>query len=231
MLLLKQSTATTVKIGPFLDNATGTAAQGGLAITQADVRLSKNSGNMAQKNSATACVHDEIGIYDCDLDTTDTGTLGRLQLYVHESGALPVWHEYSVMPANVYDSVIGGSDYLEVDSVAISASTAAADNVQANIGNLDAAISGLNDITVASVTAGVDDLLRTVTISELAQQAPPATPTLEQAVMYVYNALTQSGSATASLKTFSNSAGTVIWKKTVTATATQYTEAKGVSGP
>jgi hypothetical protein len=136
-----------------------------------------------------------------------------------------------VVPANVYDSLVGGSDYLAVDAVEISSNTAAADNVQANIGNLDAAISGLNDVSVASVTAGVDDLLRTVTISEMAQQAPPAAPTLEEAVMYVYMALRNQVSVTAAIKTFSNSAGTVIFKKVLSDDGTTYTEAEAVSGP
>ncbi|MCK4444174.1 MAG: hypothetical protein KAW09_06500, partial [Thermoplasmata archaeon] len=80
MQWLKQSTAITLKIGPFIDDTDGKTAETGLTIAQADVRLSKNGGNIAQKNEATSCTHDELGVYGCPLDTTDTGTLGRLQL-------------------------------------------------------------------------------------------------------------------------------------------------------
>jgi hypothetical protein len=114
VLYLKQSTAATVKIGPFLDNGDGYTAETGLTISQADVRLSKNGGNMAQKNSSTACTHDELGYYDCPLSTTDTNTLGRLQLMVAESGALPVFHDYTVVTANVYDTLCG-SDRFDVE--------------------------------------------------------------------------------------------------------------------
>ena len=131
MLFLKQSTAATVKIGPFLDSTDGNTAETALTISQADVRLSKNGGDIAQKNESSAATHDELGLYDCDLDTTDTGTLGRLQLFVHESGALSVWHEFMVVPANVYDSLVGGSDSLEVDATAISGDSTAADNAEA----------------------------------------------------------------------------------------------------
>ncbi len=113
-LFLKQSTAVTVKIGPFVDSGDGNTVEDLLAITQADVRLSKNGGDMAQKHDANAATHDEIGYYDCALDTDDTDTLGRLQLMVHESGALPVYHEYMVVTANFYDTVCG-SDYLQTD--------------------------------------------------------------------------------------------------------------------
>lgn len=114
MLYLKQSTAITAKIGPFLDETDGKTAEDGLTIAQADVRLSKNGGDIAQKNEATSCTHDELGIYGCPLDTTDTGTLGRLQLWVHESGALPVFHEFMVVTANVYDTLCS-TDVLQAD--------------------------------------------------------------------------------------------------------------------
>lgn len=107
MLELKQSTSATVKIGPFVDDADGKTAETGLTISQADVRLSKNGGDMAQKGESSSCTHDELGYYDCALNATDTGTLGRLQLMVHESGALPVWHEFAIISAAVYDRRYG----------------------------------------------------------------------------------------------------------------------------
>lgn len=114
MIFLKQSTAYTAKIGPFIDDTDGKTAETGLTLSQADIRLSKNGGDIAQKNESTACSHDELGYYDCPLDATDTGTLGKLQLFVHESGALPVFHEFMVVTANVYDTLFS-TDKLEVD--------------------------------------------------------------------------------------------------------------------
>ncbi len=111
---LRQSTAVTVKIGPFLDDTTGKDPETALTIAQADVRLSKNGGNMAQKNESTSCSHDELGVYDCPLDATDTNTLGRLRLDVQESGALPVWKEFMVVTQNYWDSKYG-TDKLQVD--------------------------------------------------------------------------------------------------------------------
>lgn len=115
MLLLRQSTAVTVKIGPFTDSTDGNTDETGLTISQADVRLSKNGGNMAQKNEASSCTHDEIGQYDCDIDATDTNTLGRLKIMVHEAGALPVWNYFMVITQNAYDALVAGSDVLEAD--------------------------------------------------------------------------------------------------------------------
>jgi hypothetical protein len=115
---LRQSTAVTIKIGPFIDDTDGKSPEDGLTISQSDVRVSKNGGDMASKSSAASCTHDEIGYYNCALDTTDTGTLGILEVAVHESGSLPVWHRFMVMPANVWDSMFG-ADRLQVHTAEI----------------------------------------------------------------------------------------------------------------
>jgi hypothetical protein len=115
MTWLKQSTAVEVPVGPFLDEDDGKTQEPGLTITQADVRLKKGDADWGQKNEATTLVHEEAGWYRCLLDDTDTNTLGRLQLAIHETGALPVWREFEVLPAVVYDSLIAGSDFLQTD--------------------------------------------------------------------------------------------------------------------
>ena len=106
---IKQSTASTVKLGPFLDDTDGKTAETGLTISQADIRLSKNGGDFVQSNSIAGATHDENGYYDVPLDATDTNTLGTLRVAVFESGALPVWQDYMVVPANVWDSMFGSS--------------------------------------------------------------------------------------------------------------------------
>jgi hypothetical protein len=112
---LKQSTAATVVIGAFVDSTDGASAETALTLSQADIRLSKNAAAFAQKSESSSATHMENGWYSCALDTTDTGTVGRLTLAVNESGALPVWHQFMVLPANVYDSLVAGSDFLQVD--------------------------------------------------------------------------------------------------------------------
>jgi hypothetical protein len=112
---LEQSTAVDIALGPFLDETDGKTAETGLTITQPDIRLKKNGGNWAQKNASQTLSHEENGWYEVALDTTDTNTLGILIVAVHEAGALPVWREFMVLPANVYDALVGGSDLLQVD--------------------------------------------------------------------------------------------------------------------
>lgn len=115
MQWLKQSTAATVKIGPFVDETDGVTPEDALTIAQADIRLSKNGGAFAATNDETGATHDENGYYGVPLDTTDTATLGTLRVAVNESGALPVFADFMVVPAAAYDSLVLGSDTLPAD--------------------------------------------------------------------------------------------------------------------
>ena len=168
MMYLKQSTSVTAKIGPFVDESDGYTAEGSLTIAQADIRLSKNGGNFAQSNDAGGATHDENGYYDITLDATDTNTLGRLQVAVNESGALPVWHEFMVLPSNVYDSLVSGSDNLEVDTALIEGvdatdqinaevDTALADYDAPTKAELDSGLAAFNDPTAADIADAVWD--------------------------------------------------------------------------
>ena len=103
MKYLKQSTAHTFRIGPFLDETDGKTAETGLTITQPDIRLSKNGGDFAQLAASGTLTHDEAGWYILTLATGDTNTVGSLIVAIHESGALPVWVEYQVVEEATYD--------------------------------------------------------------------------------------------------------------------------------
>ena len=129
---LQANTAVDLMVGPFLDETTGKDAETGLTITQSEVRLSKNGANMAQKNEATSLTHDELGNYVCKLNTTDTNTEGILTLMIHESGALPIKMDYTVLAQAAYISKYTAKDtgFMGVDIAAISADTTAADNLE-----------------------------------------------------------------------------------------------------
>ena len=134
MQYLKADTATTIRIGPFVDDTDGVTAETGLTIAQADVRLSKNGAAAAQKSDATSATHDENGYYRVPLNGTDTNTEGTLEVCVTESGALPVIARYTVLAAEVYDSVVAGTDKLQVDVTQVGGSSASVStSVDANV--------------------------------------------------------------------------------------------------
>ena len=154
---LKQSTAVTVKMGPFLDSTDGNTQETALTISQADIRLSKNGGAYAQTNNVAGATHDEKGNYGVPLDTTDTNTLGTLRVHIHETGALAVWQDFMVVPANVWDSLFG-ADALQVD-VAQWLGTAAATPTVAGVPEVDLTHVAGATTNVAALATNVDAIL------------------------------------------------------------------------
>jgi hypothetical protein len=150
MRWLKQSTAVDIAIGPFLDATDGITAETALTISQADVRLKKNNGAWAQVNDDTAATHEENGWYEKELNTTDTDTLGVLIIAVTEAGAVPVWHEFMVVPANVWDSLFG-ADKLQVHADEITAGLITATAIATGAIDADA----LATDAVSEIAAGV----------------------------------------------------------------------------
>ena len=118
MRLLKQSTAFTFRIGPFMDDTDGKTVEDALTIAQADIQISKAGGAFAQTSASPTTTHDTDGWYQCPLTTTDTDTVGNLTVQIAMTGALPVWEHFVVLPANVYDSLMG-TDYLKIEVVQI----------------------------------------------------------------------------------------------------------------
>jgi len=114
MRFLRQSTSVDLPIGPFLGTGDGYTPATSLTLTQPDIRLKKGAAAWAQKNASQTLSHEENGYYEVTLDATDTDTLGLLRLSVTETGALPVWEEFMIMPAQVWDSLFG-ADVLQVD--------------------------------------------------------------------------------------------------------------------
>lgn len=102
-MLLRQSTAVDVLIGPFVDSTDGYTPESGVSPA---VKLSKAGQALAAKTDATTPVHDADGYYNCELDATDTNTVGTLVLSVVGSAtSLAVRHEFQVVEEAVYDAM------------------------------------------------------------------------------------------------------------------------------
>lgn len=158
--IIRQSTAITVAIGPFLDSTDGVTAETGLTITQPDIRLSKNGAAFAQKSAAQTLSHMENGYYSLSLSTTDTDAVGRLTLHVAESGALPVFYEFQVVEEVVYDAlfVAAATGALPVAAGGIVAASFGA-------GAIDAAAIAANAIGSSEIADGA------ITAAKLASDA------------------------------------------------------------
>ena len=100
MKLLKQSTASTVIVGPVLD-------ANGAAVTTAvvgDFRIAKN-GTIATLSGATV-THDANGYYTVALTTGNTDTVGRLAIYSGNTSHCMATHHWTVLLASVFDAIL-----------------------------------------------------------------------------------------------------------------------------
>jgi hypothetical protein len=103
MTIFRQSTAVDTLIGPFLDVTDGVTAETGETPA---IKLSKTGQTLAAKNDVTVPAHDADGYYNCELDATDTNTVGELVITaVGTATALPVRHEHQVIDAIAYDTL------------------------------------------------------------------------------------------------------------------------------
>lgn len=156
---LRQSTVVDIAMGPFLDSTDGNTVEGALTITQPDIRLKKNGGAWAQKNAAQTLTHEENGWYEVALNATDTDTLGILVVAIHEAGALPVWREFLVVPAQVWDSFLA-ADLLQVDVTQVGGTAQTAGDVIGDTNDIQtrlpaALVGGRIDASVGAMAAGV----------------------------------------------------------------------------
>ena len=148
MQFLKQSTTVTIQMGPFLDSADGITAEIALSLTP---EVSKAGAAFAARSSATAISHDVDGWYRVELNATDTATVGVLIVKDTQTGAIPVWHEFTVVPANIYDAFIGGTDVLQTDVTQIDGLATSGNNATLNLKQLNI-INNAGSALVASST-------------------------------------------------------------------------------
>jgi len=161
---LKQSATAVLKLGPFLDSTDGNTVEAGITIVQADIRLSKNGGDFAQKNNASASAYDEAGFYNSTVSVVDTGTLGSLKVAVHRTGSLAVWHDYAVVDKNYWTSKYS-SDILDVNTIQVGGTVQTAldindiltdtaelqtDDIPGRIDTLSASVSAIPTVMVGT---------------------------------------------------------------------------------
>ncbi len=117
-MFLRQSTASQeILLGPFVDATDGNTAETALTIANTDIKIFKaGATTLANKNSGGA-THISNGNYSAVLDATDTDTVGSGAIVVQVAGALAVRVPFTVLSAQVFDSLIAGSDLLDTSVV------------------------------------------------------------------------------------------------------------------
>ena len=100
-------------------------------------------------------------------------------------------------------------------------------------GRMDSSVGAMatGTLTADAVAADVTTEIWAQTLTELAQAVPSATPSVLNAITLLYMIARNQVTVTSTSKTFSNDAGTVVFKKALTDDGTTYTEAEMATGP
>lgn len=117
MLPLKQSTVSTIIVGPVLDS-TGSAYD---SMTLSDFDISKNGANTTLTGATVTSISN--GRYTIALTTGNTDTLGRLVITVNKSTYAMTAFQFLVMTSGSYDAIVT--------------------NTGASLGNLDASVNAV----------------------------------------------------------------------------------------
>lgn len=155
MIYLRQSTASQeVMLGQFVDSTDGSTPETGLTIANTDIRVQKaGSATFANKNSGGA-THVESGYYIATLDATDTDTLGSGLIKVAVSGALIVQASFTVLPPQVFDSLVLGSDLLDVNTAQVSGTAQTAGDLSAQLVAVQADTNDIQTRLPAALVGG-----------------------------------------------------------------------------
>jgi hypothetical protein len=167
--ILRQSTQVVVRVGPFYDLTDGVTPETGVTLGAADqAELLKAAGAATVDIAARtfAAITGCDGYYDLTLTTTDTNTIGTLEVVVHDASvhrALPA-QRFQVVEEAVYDAlyVSGASPATPEDISAavmtdinsgeadpIEAIKEKTDDITFSVANMvDANIQAVNNVTV-----------------------------------------------------------------------------------
>lgn len=163
MRFLKTNTAVRLTVGPFLDKTDGVTPETALTVTSCKLTLMVDDGNVptlvldtapTASGGANDMVHvtgDDAGFYDLELAAGNVNYLGRAMLAITDAAThCPVFHEFMILPANVYDSLVLGTDTLQAD-VTQWLGTAAATPTVAGVPEVD--ITHISGSAVSTSTA------------------------------------------------------------------------------
>lgn len=174
MQLLRTNTATRITVGPFFDKTDGVTPETEITVTNEkltfvvddagvptlvlDTAPTASGGN----NDMVHITGDDAGYYDLELTASNVNYLGRAKLALTDAAThCPVFHEFMIVPAMVYDSMVLGSDVLQADVTQFggSAGTFASGRPEVNTTHVGGTSQTAGDVVALINT--VDDFLDT----------------------------------------------------------------------
>lgn len=166
MRFLKTNTATIVTVGPFYDKTDGVTIETALTITNERISFTvdANDGsaptlvldNVTGATSDTAndlnyITNCDAGLMQLELAAANVNYLGRAFLTITDAANhVPVFHEFMILPAVVYDAMVAGTDLFDVSMTQI---LGTAVSTPATAGILDINLKNIANAAVSTTSA------------------------------------------------------------------------------
>lgn len=162
MQYLRTNTATRITVGPFLDKTDGITPEVALTVTNCKLTFVVDDGGVPTlvldvaptasggSNDMIHITNDDAGFYDLELAAANVNYLGRARLAITDAANhCPVFCEFMILPAVVYDAMILGTDLLDVNMTQI---LGTAVSTPATAGILDINVKNMNNVAATSIT-------------------------------------------------------------------------------
>jgi len=184
MRYLRTNTACRITVGPFFDKTDGISPETELTVTNEKLTLMVDVANVptlildtapTASGGANDMVHvtgDDAGFYDLELAAANVNYLGRAILALTDAANhSPVFHEFMILPAVVYDTMVLGTDNFDVSMTQIAGQTvtcAAGVTVLASVGTASTNSAQTGD-AYGRLTSVIEPDLVTITAAQSAQ--------------------------------------------------------------
>jgi len=163
MRILKANTAVRLVVGPLCDKTTG-LAKTGMTVTNMAMNMwhEHDDGSAPTKSidavsfTASGGNNDMVelagGYYDIEITAAQTNiTAGRCGFCIYDDDViLPYFEEWLIVPANVFDSIMG-TDYLDVNATQLGGTSQTGNDVGADVNDI-LADTGTDGVLVSSGT-------------------------------------------------------------------------------
>lgn len=149
MRYLRQNTATIVTVGPFYDKTDGVTIETALTITNERISMTVDlndgsaptlvldnvtgatSGTSNDLNYITNC---DAGLMQLELAAANVNYVGRAFLTITDAANhCPVFHEFTILPGQVYDSLILGTDLLDSSAAQLAGTACTGRDIGASV--------------------------------------------------------------------------------------------------
>ncbi len=122
MEYLRATSPATVVVGPFIWNGDAISSFTTMEVSSATIidiyKVTTKSDITTTAAGANAMAHVANGYYSLVLTSSNTDTVGRFKVTGSHASALAVWHDYTIIPASIYDSFITATATLDASFAA-----------------------------------------------------------------------------------------------------------------